>query len=54
MANLGDSKLLGVDTCGNFKDFTPSHNLGNPEELKEVISRGGIVLKKGNQYRING
>ena len=54
MANLGDCKLTGVDICGNVKDFTTCHNLSNPEELKEVISRGGFVLKKGTQYRING
>jgi serine/threonine protein phosphatase PrpC len=54
VANLGDCKLMGLDNCGNIKDFTKCHNLTNGDELKDVISRGGIVLKKGTQYRING
>ena len=54
MANLGDSKLIAVDICGHLHDLTKCHNLANGEELKEVIGRGGIVLKKGTQYRING
>ena len=54
VANLGDCKLLGLDSKGKIKEFTSCHNLSNSEELKQVISRGGVVLKRGSQYRING
>lgn len=54
VANLGDSKLFGVDSEGKVTELTAAHNLGNQLELMEVINRGGIVLKKGQQYRING
>ena len=47
VANLGDGMLWGVDSEGNAKALTSPHNLDNQSELKDVIERGGIVLKKG-------
>lgn len=54
VANLGDSKLYGVKKDRTIQEMTKSHNLTNIEELQDVISRGGIVFKRGNQYRVNG
>lgn len=33
VANLGDSKLLGIDKTGSAKDLTSVHNLTNTSEL---------------------
>lgn len=54
MANLGDSKAFGICKDNSVKELNRVHNLTNSEELMQVISKGGIVLKKGTQYRING
>ena len=53
VGNIGDCALFGVNKQGTIQKLTKTHNLDNQEELKDVIQRGGIVLKKGNQYRIN-
>lgn len=53
-ANLGDSRALLVSDTGCYLQATNEHNLLNELEREAVSQRGGIILKRGKQYRLNG
>lgn len=52
--NLGDSRAILVAADGSSVQINKEHTLSNPAEYSAVTAKGGIVLKRGNMYRING
>lgn len=52
--NLGDSRAILVTSEGGSVQINEEHTLTNPAEHHAVTLRGGLVLKRGNIYRING
>lgn len=57
LVNLGDCKGFGISKEKSnlpAKELNSVHNFTNSEELFKVMDRKGILLKRGNQYRING
>lgn len=53
-ANLGDSRAALVSHQGDVKHLNTAHNLNNPVENELVCSRGGLVIRSGNNFRLNG
>lgn len=54
VANIGDSRALLVSNNGASSQLNCEHNLNNPMECLAVQQRGGILIKKGNRFRLNG
>jgi serine/threonine protein phosphatase PrpC len=54
-ANIGDSKLFGIKKDdGAVISLTKEHDLSQQSEVAEIMSKGGLIFKRGTQYRING
>lgn len=54
-ANLGDSKIFGIlKDSKSLLPLTKSHNLSNQDEISLIQSKGGLIFKRGAEYRING
>ncbi len=48
-ANIGDSKLFGVlKSDKTLVPLTLEHNLSNEEEVLKIISKGGLIFKRGS------
>jgi serine/threonine protein phosphatase PrpC len=54
VANLGDSRAILINHHGQPYQVNVEHNLINQNERQAVAERGGIIIKKGKQYRVNG
>lgn len=52
--NLGDSRAVLVTAEGGCVQINEEHTLSNPKEYEAVTAKGGLVLKRGDCYRING
>lgn len=39
---------------GKLKEMTKKHDLSNQNEVAAIMAKGGLIFKRGNQYRING
>ena len=55
VANLGDSQAYGV-RIGEEEavPLNSLHNFGNSQELDNMINKGGLLIKRGKKYRLNG
>lgn len=52
--NLGDCRAVLVDISYNFKSLNNQHNLNHEVEYFNVKQKGGIIIKRRNNYRLNG
>lgn len=39
---------------GKLISMTKEHDLSNQNEVAAIMAKGGLIFKRGSQYRING